>query len=234
MQGNVFFDGLGIFGAMLYLGSYAALQFGLIRGSSVTYTVLNLMASSAVLTSLFSQWNLSSAIIQISWVVISIVGLARIWLLQRRLKFEGGEQAFYDAHLGALRHLDARRFMDAGEWVDLRSGDVLTTEQEPVRSLYFLVDGEARVKAGAQEVARLGEGALIGEFGVLTQAPASATVEVTEPARAFRITSEALDRLGERHGELLRQISFVFALSGQAKLAQSNARVFTPSLDAAP
>ncbi|MEC7763946.1 MAG: cyclic nucleotide-binding domain-containing protein [Pseudomonadota bacterium] len=234
MQGNLILDGLGLFGAILYLGSYAALQFGLIRGSSVTYTILNLMAASAVLTSLFSQWNLSSAIIQTSWVVISIVGLARLWLMQRRLQFEGGEQVFYDTHLGALRHIDARRFMDAGDWVDLAPGEALTTEGTPVTALYFLSDGEARVDAGGQEVARLDEGALIGEFGVLTRAPASATVEVTAQAHAFRISAEALDMLGDRNGELLRQLSFVFALAEQAKLAQSNARVLTPSLDAAP
>ncbi|WP_288930183.1 cyclic nucleotide-binding domain-containing protein [uncultured Maritimibacter sp.] len=233
MQGSLFLDGLGLLGAALYLGSYAGLQFGVIRGNSALYTILNLAASLAVLTSLFSQWNLSSAVIQTSWVVISLVGLTRLWLLQRRLRFDDAEQVFYDTHLGALRHIDARRFMDAGEWVDLAVGEGLTTEGTPVEALFFLAGGEARVIAGSQEVARLGEGALIGEFGVLTRAPASATVEITRPARAFRITADALETLGDRNGELLRQLSFVFALSGQAKLATSNARLRGSSLDAA-
>lgn len=232
-QGNFLLDGLGLLGVALYLGSYAGLQMGLIRGSSVLYTVLNLTAAAAVLSSLFSQWNPSSALIQISWIVISVFGLARLWRLQRRLRFDGVEAEFYAAHLAALRHIDARRFLDAGCWVDLPAGAVLTTEERPVETLTYLAGGQASVTVGGFEVAVLEDGALVGEFGILTRAPASATASMTKEGHAFQITADALDTLGARYGEILRQLNFVFALSGQAKLAKSNARISAPSLDAA-
>jgi len=69
---------VGLSGTALYIGSYFLLQAGKIRGDSVTYSVLNLLAASLVLFSLSYKFNLASTLIQISWILISLVGLARI------------------------------------------------------------------------------------------------------------------------------------------------------------
>ena len=65
---------IGIFGAGVYLGSYALLQLGMLKGDSYTYSVLNILAPSCVMISLLTAFNMSSAIIQTSWIIISIVG----------------------------------------------------------------------------------------------------------------------------------------------------------------
>ena len=57
----------GYGGVAFYLGSYGLLQLGVLRGNSYTYAALNLLAAALVLVSLFRNWNLFSAIIQISW-----------------------------------------------------------------------------------------------------------------------------------------------------------------------
>ena len=59
-------------------------QFGKLDGNSVTYCVLNGNAASLVLVSLlFSDFNLASAIIQIVWITVSLCGLYRYWKAHR-------------------------------------------------------------------------------------------------------------------------------------------------------
>ena len=76
-------DTIGLLGVAFYLGSYAALQFGRLDGSSAVYTGLNLAAASCVLVSLASNFNLSSLLIQMFWIGISLYGLFRIWMKPR-------------------------------------------------------------------------------------------------------------------------------------------------------
>lgn len=69
---------VGTIGFLTYMGSYAALQAGWLQGSGTGYTLANLLAALLVLVSLSETFNLPSALIQISWVLISLYGLARI------------------------------------------------------------------------------------------------------------------------------------------------------------
>lgn len=73
-----FFEATGLIGVALYLGSYAALQFHLIDCKGILYPILNFLAASCVLISLFESFNMSSAIIQISWITISSIGILRL------------------------------------------------------------------------------------------------------------------------------------------------------------
>ncbi|MEX0369308.1 MAG: hypothetical protein AB3N09_01665, partial [Tateyamaria sp.] len=72
-----YFQIAGFAGVAFYLGSYALLQLGVVRGNGYPYALMNLAGASLVLVSLVTGWNLFSAIIQISWITLSIVGIAR-------------------------------------------------------------------------------------------------------------------------------------------------------------
>ena len=71
------YDIAGLAGCFGYLGSYILLQFGVIRAESITYTVLNLFASLFILLSVTKAFNLGVALLQISWIVLSVVGICR-------------------------------------------------------------------------------------------------------------------------------------------------------------
>ena len=86
----------GLVGVAFYLGSYAALQSGLLSGAGYLHTILNLIAASLVLVSLFAEWNMSSALIQASWIVISLIGLTRLYIRHRMLRFSDEEQHLID------------------------------------------------------------------------------------------------------------------------------------------
>ena len=84
MDGLSVYQVAGLVGFASYMASYGALQFGLIRGDGVVYTLANLAAALLVLVSLSEAFNLSSALIQIAWIVISLAGLTRLALTERR------------------------------------------------------------------------------------------------------------------------------------------------------
>ncbi|MGY3439497.1 MULTISPECIES: CBU_0592 family membrane protein [unclassified Marinovum] len=70
-----FFQALGVTGFLLYVGSFAALQLRLMDGNSAAYTLCNIAAALLVLISLIYDFNLASALIQTSWVIIGLAGL---------------------------------------------------------------------------------------------------------------------------------------------------------------
>lgn len=70
------FEAIGIAGFILYVANYAMLTLRVINGHSVIYFAINLAASSAVLIGLSVSFNLAAAMIQIFWVVMSLIGIA--------------------------------------------------------------------------------------------------------------------------------------------------------------
>ncbi len=83
---GVLFDVIGLLGVLVYVGSYSALQFGRLDGNSIQYCVYNGSAATLVLISLFHDFNLASAIIQIVWISVSLYGFFRYFQRNRRNK----------------------------------------------------------------------------------------------------------------------------------------------------
>lgn len=81
---ELFFDVAGLVGVLIYVGSYSALQFGKLDGNSIHYCLCNGCAASLVLVSLFHDFNLASAIIQVVWISVSLFGLWRYVQRKRR------------------------------------------------------------------------------------------------------------------------------------------------------
>lgn len=70
-------DVAGLLGVIFYFCSYGALQLGRLDGNSMKYSVLNGIAAILVLISLYKSFNLASALIQIIWITVSVVGICR-------------------------------------------------------------------------------------------------------------------------------------------------------------
>ncbi|MEO0938703.1 MAG: cyclic nucleotide-binding domain-containing protein [Pseudomonadota bacterium] len=213
----------GFVGVAFYLGSYALLQLGLVKGNGYPYALMNLFGASLVLVSLVTGWNLFSAIIQISWITLSLVGIVRVFLLTRGLRFSEEEQALLDAHFPTIRRIDARTLMRAGTWVDLDPGAELTVQGMVVEQLSYLAWGGVNIEVDGKAIADVGAGGFIGEMGVMQGAPASATVRVSRPARCFVITGAALRRLVRRNPDMHAHLELAFSGNTKAKLMATNA-----------
>lgn len=70
---------IGLIGVGLYLTSYAGLQSGWLSANGYGYSLMNFAAASAVMFDLFTNFHLTTALIQASWICISLVGLLRIY-----------------------------------------------------------------------------------------------------------------------------------------------------------
>lgn len=68
---------VGVVGFVVYLLAFGAVQCGKMDGNSLAYTLCNLIAASFVGLSLLVEFNLSSALIQISYLSISLIGVFR-------------------------------------------------------------------------------------------------------------------------------------------------------------
>lgn len=71
------YDAVGLMGFVVYLAAFGSLQFEMIDGNGRTYAWANVLAASFVLFSLIESFNLASALIQISWIIIGYVGIVR-------------------------------------------------------------------------------------------------------------------------------------------------------------
>ena len=68
-------DLLGNLGVILIIGSYFWMQIGRIAGQDPLYSMVNAVGAALVLISLCFDFNLSAALVESFWLVISILGL---------------------------------------------------------------------------------------------------------------------------------------------------------------
>lgn len=66
----------GISGFVIYLGAFGSVQVGAMDGNSVAYSLANVLAAALVAISLVAEFNLASALIQGSWIVVGLAGFA--------------------------------------------------------------------------------------------------------------------------------------------------------------
>ena len=71
----VYLEGIGVLGFALYVLAYGLLTLRMITGHSLVYFLLNLLAASCVLIGLMGSFNLASALIQLFWVAMSLIGI---------------------------------------------------------------------------------------------------------------------------------------------------------------
>lgn len=68
---------IGMIGVIIILIAYFLLSTGRWAADSMIYQVLNFIGAWLILYSLFFHWNLSSVVIEIAWVIISMIGIYR-------------------------------------------------------------------------------------------------------------------------------------------------------------
>lgn len=216
------FNYIGLFGAGLYILAYTLLQVGYVGGNSTQYVLMNLTAAAFVAISLTASFNAASLVIQLTWIAISIYGLTRMHLLNRRLRFSPEEEDFLAAKLPNLPKAQQRQLLDNGLWLDGNPGAELTVEGEPVTNLIYLHDGSADVILNGQTVATCPPGSFIGELTVLNGEPATATVRLNSNARYLVLNAETVRKMASREQTLAMAFEVSFARDLKGKLAASN------------
>ncbi|WP_445500379.1 CBU_0592 family membrane protein [Microvirga sp. G4-2] len=70
-------DFVGLIGVVAYLLAYGLLQLGVLKIEDVRYAALNGVGGLAIIYSLLFNFNLSSFITQVLWLIFTIIGYAR-------------------------------------------------------------------------------------------------------------------------------------------------------------
>ncbi len=73
--------------------------------------------------------------------------------------------------------------------IDFEEGQFIVLQGQVGTGLYVIVEGEAKVVRGSDELARLGPNDFFGELAVIDQMPRSASVQATTPTRTLALAS---------------------------------------------
>ena len=214
---------IGSLGVLCYVGSYALLQLGIIRGSGYFYALMNLGGALFVAISLINNWNTWSALVSLAFTIFSLIGIYRIYMASRNLRFDAEESGLMRSRLATLPPSNVRRFLSKGRWIDGDVGTPLTEQGQPVTMLRYIAEGQVDVIVGGQRIAQVGAGEFIGELACMQQGAASATVVLSAPTRYFEISSQALNGLIKGNPDFCSQLEFSLAGNIQSKLIATNA-----------
>ena len=217
-----FLNALGVTGAVFYVLSYGALQTGFLKAETYRYSILNLIASGFVLISLAGAFNWGSFYTNAFWVILSFVGMIRLWLLTRNRERSELDKAFTLARLQGFTEPNISRVWQAGIWRDMAAGEVIATEGEPIGRLYFLASGRAEVLLGGHPIAEIEPMSYIGEQTCLSGDAATATVRLTEASTVFDIDAVQLRNLADRNADFRSDLQRSIALDSMQKITSSN------------
>jgi len=76
-------DWVGLFGAFLILVTFLLLQLERVKSGGALYSVLNALGAVCIIVSLAFEFNLSAMVMQISWLLISSIGIIRVLRARR-------------------------------------------------------------------------------------------------------------------------------------------------------
>jgi CRP-like cAMP-binding protein len=134
------------------------------------------------------------------------------------------EQLFHREAVPMLTDAQTRMLLSAAHWTKLGAGDVLTRQGETAGNLYFIAAGTVDILVDGKKVAECGPGDLVGEIGVSTGQPATATSVCSTAARCLEFESERLYRLLDGRTELLVAVETAVQSSLREKLQRANER----------
>jgi hypothetical protein len=75
-------DFLGNIGVVVLMVTYLMLQLSKLSSDGLAYSLLNAVGAGLVVVSLLSNFNLSALLVEVFWVLISLVGIYRYFRLK--------------------------------------------------------------------------------------------------------------------------------------------------------
>jgi CRP-like cAMP-binding protein len=209
---------LGHFANLIYLLGYAVKDVYWLRFCLVAGSVCEVAYSFGIAD--HPLW------VNIFWATVGgLINTAQLIALQRQRKltrFSEEEQALFQTVFKNLSIPDYRKLLDAGVWKRFEADEVLAQESRYLDTLYLIYHGAAAVVAGGNQVAILTDRSFIGEMSLLTEKPASATVQTLQPTHCLTWTKAELIRLLKSNASLQSSMQTVFSMDLVSKLASKS------------
>lgn len=77
-------DPVGLVGVAIILVAYLLLSVGKWHANTIRFQAINFFGAWMILFSLYFHWNLSSVVIEIAWAIISVIGIYRAYLTEKK------------------------------------------------------------------------------------------------------------------------------------------------------
>ena len=101
---------------------------------------------------------------------------------------------------------EAHRLAAFATETSIAEGQILMKQGDYSTELIAIEEGTADVLQDGTKVATLGEGALIGEMGLLAREPRNADVVATSPMRVIKLTHWEIRRMSDQTLERIKEI----------------------------
>ncbi len=213
---------IGVFGAGLYILNYFLLQMGILRGSGVLYPLLVIIAASCVLISMAEEFNLAGSIIQMAYILISVMGLLRGYLSHHLVRFSECEKQFVANYLETLKPHHARKLLNTARLTTYEPGEVLIEEGITSDYLAYVLSGRTTVLKNGQVINQCGPDQILGELTFGIGLPATATVRAVEPTTCLVFDGQRLARLLRRNRQIDDALKAAHFRHARQKLLSSN------------
>ena len=91
--------------------------------------------------------------------------------------------------------------------LEVKAGDIIARQGEPAASMHFILEGRVGIIVDLQEgrttrVRSLGRHTTVGEMGLLTRQPRSATIQAEAPSVLYELDADAFERIKREHPAL--------------------------------
>ncbi len=168
------------------------------------------------------------------WSLLAIVVVVRM-AVSRGRGFGGHlnaeEQLFHEKVVPDLRVSQVRQLLAVGRWRDVVAGTTLTRGGQTVSELCFVTRGQVDILVDGKRVAECGPGSLVGEVGISTGEPATATAICATPVRYLSFEAQRLYRLLDNHVQLQDAVELAVEKSLREKLNRSNLAAAHPGTE---
>ena len=159
---------------------------------------------------------------EIAFITANATQLSLMAWRSRTIHFSDEEHGFHQTAIPLVPAALARRLINAGTWRNLDAGTELTRQGEPVKTLTYIVEGAAEIRVDDQPLAACRHGDFVGELGIFSDHPATATAIAATPLRVLTFERNALMRLQRREPEFRLALDAAFNANLRHKLTAAN------------
>lgn len=127
-----------------------------------------------------------------------------------------------------FRHLSAgqiQQLLHAGQMHTREAGEMLCRRNDKSTEIFLLLSGELAVKDGDTELARVTPVDIVGEMGVVTNQPRSASIEVWKSSTLLSISKIRFDAVLKKDVDMAAKIYRNMLESLSQKLRDANAQL---------